>query len=187
MDAREYRNMIQGKVNKVQGKHFEDMIENACVEYKHAGKAYIEKNQEPFVVTRSLGRGQFSGHFRGSAQTDYTGVMAGGRTVCFEAKHTDTDRMLQSAVKDHQAEDLDHKAELGAICFVIVGMKTEMYNVPWQTWKRMKELFGHKYMNAEDLKPYKVPAVQGTYRFLEKIEEDANEHNDKITDAAGDK
>lgn len=169
MDVKEYRNMVQGRVNKAQGKFFEDQIEQACVYYRFAGTAYIEKNHEPFTVTRSVGKGQFIGHFARASQTDYTGVLKGGRAVCFEAKHTMTDRVTQDRVEPHQTEDLNEKEALGALCFVMAAIDDECYAIPWQTWKDMKKVFGHKYINKEDGQPFKVRKENGILLFLENM------------------
>lgn len=166
MDAREYKSMIQGRVNKAQGKIFEEEIEKACAHYRSRGIAYIEKNHEPFTIIRPTGRGQFLGYFAKAAQTDYTGVLKGGRAVCFEAKHTMTDRLQQDRVEAHQAADLDEKEALGALCFVVCAIDREAYTVPWQVWKTMKENFGHKFMTKEDGKPYRIEREKGVLLFL---------------------
>jgi recombination protein U len=169
VNAAEYKNMIQGRINKAQGKNFEDEIDQTCAYYRSTGQAYIEKNHEPFTVTRSLGRGQFMGHFAKASQTDYTGILAGGRAVCFEAKYTATDRLTQDRVEPHQAADLDEKSKLGALCFVLCAIDCTVYAVPWAVWKNMKSEFGHKYLSREDGRKYEVERRDGAILFLEKI------------------
>lgn len=59
----------------------------------------------------------------------------------------------------------------GAHCFVMVSFGLErFYRVPWNVWKRMKELFGHKYMNEQELLPYRLQEKQQTILILEGVE-----------------
>lgn len=168
MTANEYQRYLQGKINKAQGANFEREIDAACRYYRDMRQAHIEKNNEPFQVTKSLRGGQFVGHYKGESQTDYTGVLKGGRTICFEAKHTQTDRLQQAMVKPHQAADLDSKAELGAACYVLCGIQDRTYFVPWATFKNMKELYGHKYITQEEAATFEVKRADGILDFLAK-------------------
>lgn len=169
MTAAQYRAAVQGKVNRAQGLAFEDTIESACKYYMIAGRAYIEKTPEPMKIIKALDRkkGIFAAVFQKAAQPDYKGTMAGGRAVAFEAKHTETDRILQSAVTDDQRDALDKHEAMGAICFVLVSLGYKYHRVPWTVWKTMKDHFGHKYMNAADLASYEIPYRAGILRFLE--------------------
>jgi recombination protein U len=52
------------------------------------------------------------------------------------------------------------------------------YRVPWNIWKRMKELFGHKHMTEKELEPYKLQEKQCTILILEGVElKDENTEN----------
>ena len=167
MTVEEYRRRCQGRANKAQGALFEGQIEAAC-EYYWANKiAHIEKTPEPLKPIKSLGAGKFLAVFEKDAQPDFKGTMDGGQAVCFEAKHTDTDRISQQVVLPQQSDSLDAHEELGALCFVMVSMNYRVYRVPWKDWKNMKTLFGHKYMNTEELAAYQVPYREGLYFFLE--------------------
>lgn len=85
----------------------------------------------------------------------------------FEAKATDKDRILQSAVTEEQARALESHANMGALAFVLVCLRGRaVYRVPWEVWWRMKEHFGHKYMTAEELEPYRVQMRRGVILFL---------------------
>ena len=44
------------------------------------------------------------------------------------------------------------------------------YRVPWDVWKRMKELYGRKYMKEEDLEPYRLKESMCTILILEGVE-----------------
>lgn len=58
---------------------------------------------------------------------------------------------------------------LDAIPMVSMGLRN-FYRVPWDVWKRMKELYGRKYMKEEDLKPYQLQERQCTILILEGVE-----------------
>lgn len=49
---------------------------------------------------------------------------------------------------------------------MLVCLRARMYRVMWEDWQNMKELFGHKYMTAVELEPYRVQMRQGVIRFL---------------------
>ena len=169
MTAAEYRASIQGKRNRALGLKFEEIVDAACEHYKSINSAYIEKTPEPMKVLGAINRrlGHFKACFAKVAQPDYKGTMAGGRSVCFEAKHTETDRIKQDAVTSDQTDALNSHEAMGAICFVIVCLENKYYRVPWAKWKTMKEDCGHKYMDAADLNPYILGSWPGPLRFLE--------------------
>lgn len=169
MTVAEYRASIQGKRNRALGLKFEEIVNEACEHYKSLGLANIEKTPEPMKVIGVLNRriGQFKAVFEKAAQPDYKGTMAGGRSVVFEAKHTETDRIKQDAVTEDQRDAMDLHEAMGAWCFVIVCLGDTYYRVPWTKWKTMKEDCGHKYMNATDLHPYMLGTWPGNLRFLE--------------------
>ena len=170
MTVEEYRASIQGKRNRSQGLEFEEIIDEACEYYKSLGAANIEKTPEPMKVLGVINRklGHFKACFAKAAQPDFKGTMAPvGRSVCFEAKHTESDRIKQEAVTKDQWDSLDLHESMGAWCFVLVSLGMKYYRVPWEKWKTMKEDCGHKYMNAADLAPYEIGAWPAQLRFLE--------------------
>lgn len=183
MTAEAYRASIQGKRNRAQGLKFEEIVANACAHYKRLGIANIEKTPEPMRVIGVINRklGYFKAVFEKMAQPDYKGTMAGGRSVVFEAKHTESDRIKQDVVNDKQWEELDTHEAMGALCFVLVSLGNNYYRVPWEKWKTMKEDCGHKYMNAADLTPYILGTWPGHLRFLED-NHSKNQRNPKTTD-----
>jgi len=172
MTAEAFRASYQGKRNRALGLQFEEIITEACEHYRAMGLAYIEKTPEPMRVIGVINRklGHFKAHYEKAAQPDFKGTMAGGRAVCFEAKHTETDRIKQDAVTEDQKNAMDLHEAMGAWCFVIVCLNNTYYRVPWERWKTMKEDCGHKYMNAADLHPYKLGTWPGHLRFLETTE-----------------
>lgn len=169
MTAAEYRASYQGKRNRALGLQFEAIIKEACEHYRSMDLAYIEKTPEPMRVIGVINRklGLFKAVFEKAAQPDFKGTMAGGRSVCFDAKHTETDRIKQDAVTENQWEALNTHEAMGAWCFVIVCLENTYYRVPWDKWKTMKEDCGHKYMNAADLHPYTLGVWPSHLRFLE--------------------
>lgn len=169
MTVAEYRASIQGKRNRALGLKFEEIVEEACDHYTQIGLAHIEKTPEPMKILGVINRkmGHFKACFAKAAQPDFKGTMAGGRSVCFDAKHTEKDRIKQDAVTGDQWKALDTHEAMGALCFVIVCLDNKYYRVPWEKWKTMKEDCGHKYMNAADLAPYEIGAWPAHLRFLE--------------------
>lgn len=164
-----------GRRSKAAGENFERFINRSCEYYKRLGIAIIDKTPEPFHITKNLGNGKMQGYFEKKAQPDYKGILCDGSAIMFEAKHTDGDKIYQDVVSDKQAEMLSSYADLGAQCFVMVSMGYEnYYRVPWFTWKNMKEFFGHKYMDADDLAPFRLKIRECTLLILEGVEVNEN-------------
>ena len=170
MTAAQYRASIQGKVNRQQGLAFENMIDAACDYYRMHGEAHIEKTPEPMRVIGVIDRkkGIFKAVFQKAAQPDYKGTVMGGRAIVFEAKHTETDRIMQDAVTDEQRDALNMHEAMGAECFVLVYLEYKYYRVPWTVWKTMRERFGHKYMKSADMVGYEILHRNGILQFLEQ-------------------
>ena len=60
---------------------------------------------------------------------------------------------------------------------VSVGLM-KFYRVPWDIWKKMKVLFGHKFMTEQELEPYRLREKQCTILILEGVElKDENTEN----------
>lgn len=165
------RRQIQGAQAKVVGQYFEKMIDAACRYYEEKKMAVIEKTPEPMRPIKSLGGGKFVAHYEKQAQPDYKGTLANGRAIVFEAKHTSTDKIDQSRLTKEQSKSLQKHNELGAITFILVSIDLQsFYRVPWEVWKNMKKLYGHKHMTIEELEPFKIKATGGIIRFLEGVE-----------------
>ena len=163
------RKSIQGARNRAAGSFFEETILRACKHYWLSGQAAIDKTPEPMQPIQDLGGGRFIAHYTKKAQPDFQGNLLGGRSICFEAKHTSCDRIKQDAVTTEQSDVLDVKDALGAICFVLVSFGFRaFYRVPWPVWRDMRAHFGHKYMTQEDGVAYRLPATTtGLLLFLE--------------------
>lgn len=157
----------RGRVNKAQGAHFEQLIEQSCCYYQESGTAVIEKTPEPFHITRSLGDGKFQGNFAKAAQPDFKGVLCGGRMIAFEAKHSADDRISQSRVTTEQTAALDSYEKAGAMCFVFVSLKMQdFFLIPWIAWKSMNKWAGRKYATVEKMSKWRVRFDGQKIKFL---------------------
>lgn len=142
-----------GRHARINGQNFERLIDMACQRYKEDGVAWIEKTPEPMKpLGKQNGRGQFLACYTKQAQPDYKGTLRGGRTVVFEAKHTDADRIERSRLTDEQLEALRAHESLGAYCFILVSFKFEkFYRVPFHAWDHMKFTYGKVSVNEKDI------------------------------------
>lgn len=162
-----YYNQLRGARSRASGEIFENYIDAACVFYEEEGTAIIEKTPEPMKIIKNMGSGKFLAHFKKKAQPDYKGTLQGGKTIVFEAKHTDDNRIEQRRLTEMQSRCLNKYTELGAQCFVLVSIQMEFFAlVPWEVWRSMKNIYNRKYMTAEELKNYQVPFRNGVVKFL---------------------
>lgn len=161
----------RGKRSKDSGEYLEGLIDSACDFYRNQGFADIEKTPEPMRPIRSLGNGKYIAVYTKAAQTDYKGMLAGGMTVYFEAKHTDSGRLTQDRVTPNQTERLERAYRMGALVFVVCGFgMAAFYRIPWSCWRDMKSRFGHKYITPAEAAPYEVHyTAPGVLMFLEGI------------------
>jgi len=173
------RRQLVGRRSKASGETFERWISNACEFYLQNGWAHIEKTPEPFHITGKDRDGTVKGYYEKKGQPDYKGILCDGTGIMFEAKHTDSDRIKQNVVTDTQWKSLDIYEKFGAHCYVMVSLGlTKFYRVPWATWKKMKELFCHKFMTEQELEPYRLQEKQCTILILEGVElKDENTEN----------
>ena len=168
---KDYKRQIMGQRNKSNGALFEQYIENACKRYLELDIAYIEKTPETFHVSQNNRDGTFTGYYEKKCQPDFKGILCDGTGIMFEAKHTDADNIKQSVVTEYQWKSLDSYERYGARCYVMVSIQfTYFYRIPWQVWKSMKNLFGHKYMNKKELDPYRLKRTFQMVHILDGIE-----------------
>lgn len=147
----------QGRKNRAEGQLFEAVLDRTFAYYSEKGYAKIDKTPEPFKIIKRLEHLRFIGCFQKKAQPDYKGTIKGGRSVIFEAKYTDSDRIQQDRVSDAQWSYMEQATELGARCFVLAGFKSGgIYRIPWPVWSDMKKKFGHKYVTEKDLSEYRI-------------------------------
>lgn len=112
---------LQGKINRELGKIFENTVDTICEVYEMNGLARIEKTPEPMKVLKYIDNGRFEAVFEKNAQPDFKGTVKGGRTVVFDAKFTEADRIRYQVLSDYQRETLIKYSKLGAMAFVLVG------------------------------------------------------------------
>lgn len=168
MDERKYRAMLTGSRSRAAGEELERIIGASCLHYRLNGQAEIEKTPEPARQLTKMDRyGRFTACYEKKAQPDYKGTLAGGRSVVFEAKHTDADRLQQSAVTEEQEKRLNWHMGLGAECFILVSFGfRQFFKVPWEVFRTMKEHYGRKYIKPEDVQEYLVKYLGGVLHFL---------------------
>jgi recombination protein U len=80
-----------------------------------------------------------------------------------------TDKINLDVISEHQRKALDTFYKLKSIAAVEVRIKEEFFFVPWKIWKNGQEIFGRKYLKAEDIKEYRVPIGGDGVLFLEGI------------------
>ena len=165
------RRQIIGRRSKESGEAFERCLSNACEFYLQRGWAHIEKTPGPFHITGKDGNGVVRGYYEKKGQPDYKGILCDGTGIMFEAKHTDSDRINQNVITDTQWKSLDIYEKFGAHCYVMVSIGlAKFYRVPWDIWKRMKELFGHKFMTEQELETYRLQECPAAILILEGVE-----------------
>lgn len=165
-----FQRQLQGKINHGFGQNFEEQVESICEVYKMKGIAIIEKTPEPMKILKHIENGHFETIFTKSAQPDFKGTLKGGKTVVFDAKFTEKDRIRYQVLSDFQREALLNYNKLGAIAFVLVGfMNGDMYKVPIEEWENMTVHFGRKYMKQEELTEmgFMAKRKKGILDFLE--------------------
>ena len=162
----------KGLQSKRAGEHFENMISASLRWYEERGVACIEKTPEPMRPLRAPNRqGQFLACYVKAGQPDFKGTLTGGRSVVFEAKHTDSDRIEFGRLTNEQIEKLSTHHSLGAATFVLVSFGLQdFYRIPWEAWRDMKTIYGRKHMKQPELEPYRVQYIAGVLKLLEGIE-----------------
>ena len=146
------KRQLQGKINRDLGKNFEEQIEAISEVYKRNKLAIIEKTPEPMKILKHIENGHFETVFMKAAQPDFKGTIKGGRTVVFDAKFTEADRITYQVLSDYQREMLLSYKELGAEAFVLVGFYDgSVYKIDINKWDCMKEEFGRKYIKQIEL------------------------------------
>lgn len=150
-------NQARGRRSRAKGKAFEELLDFTFAYYAKTGYALIDKTPEPMKILKRLTEGRFLACFLKKAQPDYKGTVKGGRSVMFEAKFTEHDRIKQDAVNEAQTDYLTKAATLGARCFILLGFSTgAVYCIPWHVWADMKRYYGRKYVTEKDIQQYRI-------------------------------
>ena len=162
---------LRGRRSKLTGELFERLIDTSCRYYEDAGVARIEKTPEPMKPLSGMDRrGQFQACFTKAAQPDYKGSLRGGRAIIFEAKHTDGNSISYSRLTAEQFDAMEGYHAMGALCFLLLSFGfADFYRVPWEHWRRMREIYGRKHLKREDLEPFRVRERGNVLYFLEGI------------------
>lgn len=171
----------RGRQSRIMGDHFENMITASLRWYEDKGVACVEKTPEPMKPLRAPNRqGQFLACYVKAGQPDFKGKLTGGRSVVFEAKHTDSDRIEYSRLTDEQVEKLNTHHKLGAAAFVLVSFgPQDFYRIPWEIWRDMKAIYGRKHIKQPELEPYRVQYIAGALKLLEGIALDYNQEKEQ--------
>lgn len=171
----------RGRQSRIVGDHFENMIAASLRWYEDKGVACIEKTPEPMKPLRAPNRqGQFLACYVKAGQPDFKGTLTGGRSVVFEAKHTDSDRIEYGRLTDEQVEKLSAHHKLGAAAFVLVSFGLQdFYRIPWEVWRDMKAIYGRKHIKQPELEPYRVQYIAGVLKLLEGIALDYNQEKEQ--------
>lgn len=158
--------------SRIVGVSFESIIETACDYYRYEMFADIEKTPEPLSPIKELPGRKFIAVYTKKAQTDFKGTLAGGLSINFEAKATESARMAQDRVTEGQKKRLERAYKLGGVAFVLCRFgPLDFYRVPWEVWRVMKETFGHKYITPQEIEPFRVRfGGPGVLLFLEGLE-----------------
>lgn len=168
-----YKQSIKGTQNRSNGAYFEGMILAASRYYEELGIAAVDKTPEAFKVIKPMdrSRGQFVCCFTKKAQPDFKGALMDATMVLFDAKHTDKNQISRDVVTTEQEMCFERYGKMGAMCFLVISLGFEdFYRVPWEVFRDMKKIYGHKYMNREELRPYSVKYSNGVIRYLDGIE-----------------
>lgn len=162
---------IKGLISKRAGEIFEEIIAASLVWYESRMLACIEKTPEPMKPLRPPNRqGQFLACYTKAGQPDFKGTLAGGRSVVFEAKHTDADRIKYDRLTDEQIVKLSTHHALGAVAFVLVSFGLQdFYAIPWTVWQNMKAIYGRKYVLKTETEQYRVPYENGVIKLLDGV------------------
>ena len=169
-DNKKPKYQLRGKVNHDLGKNFEERIELICEVYERNNLAKIEKTPEPMKILKHIENGHFETVFSKSAQPDFKGTKKGGKTIVFDAKFTELDKINYAVLSDYQRETLLCYKKMGAEAFVLVGFVSgDIYKIDIDIWNNMKEQFGRKYIKEEELKELNFKAKMdknGIVNFL---------------------
>lgn len=153
------------------GAAFEQLIDAGCGYYVENGVAVIHKTPEPMRPISGGQNGRYLAVYDRKAQPDYQGTVRGGRSVVFEAKHSDRDQISQGRITKAQWADLDAHLSLGALCYVLISFGFQVFSlIPWTQWRDMKNQVGRLYLKPTDelVEVYRVKAIAGKVLFFDR-------------------
>lgn len=161
-----------GAQARINGNTLESIIKSSLLWYEENGFTCADKTPEPMrPLSKPNAKGQFLACYEKKAQPDFQGTLIGGRSVVFEAKNSERDKIDQCRVTEEQAKKLRTHHKLGAAAFVLVSFRLQdFYRIPWEVWRDMKTIYGHKHMKQTECEPYRVEYIGGVLKLLEGIE-----------------
>ena len=162
---------LRNAESRHRGADFETLILESCDRYRRAGTADIFKIPEPMRTLRNMGNGRFLCVYVAKAGPDFAGVLAGGRHVCFEAKATGTDRITLDRLTQKQTDILETAWITGAVAFVLLMYPDIYARIPWEIWRVMPDVFGHRYISRTEAAAYQIPNWMGRPLFLDGLQE----------------
>lgn len=113
------------------GMDFEAALNEMHALYESTRQAKVVKGFVPTVLVKG---GQWAKPI-GKSTVDYTGVIAGGRFVAFDAKDINAKSIPLTDLQEHQREYLSFVRTLGAIAFVLVRFRRrDIYAIPIRAW-----------------------------------------------------
>lgn len=174
------RSML-GRQSRENGIFFETMILDSARFYENRGISVIDKTPEPMKILGVSDRrvGRFIACFEKKAQPDFKGILSDSTMILFDAKHTDRDRIQRAVVTEEQEKCFERYMGMGAMCFLVVSIGFEdYYRVPWVVFRDMKKIYGHAYMNKDELAAYHIKYSGGILRFLDGIELKVRENDE---------
>lgn len=171
------------------GKAFEEVLEYVHAAYLRQGRAAIYHNQ---IAGRFVSQGLFVPD-PGKARPDFSGTLAGGISVHFDAKTmADTCGWRLPKESLHQYDELLEQAKMGAVTFFLIecraseiicllrvdptipvvdGRPEIMFaDVPVADWRMEKHADRRCKHKAITNPVFCVPAVDGTYDWLTAVE-----------------
>lgn len=125
------------------GMSLESFVEFANARYRHYGIAVVEKQHTHFTPIRNRQGKIVSCKVEEKATVDFMGRYR-SIPVAIECKHTSSDRIRFSEVKDHQSAFLnDFVGEYGlGFGAVLVSFKMErFFLVPWCFWSAARDMW----------------------------------------------
>lgn len=125
------------------GMSLESFVEFANGRYRHYGIAVVEKQHTHFTPIRNHIGKVVSCKVEEKATVDFMGRYR-NTPVAVECKHTSSDRIRFSEVKDHQAQFLDDFVGEYGLGFgaVLVSFHLErFFLVPWKFWATARDLW----------------------------------------------
>lgn len=135
---------LAGRLAKAAGDSFEAWVDNQHQVAQQLGILVHIQHNQPQV--RHVG-GRLI--YTARSGTDWTGLLADGRSLAVEAKST-RGRLARSTIKPKQAEQLDAVMKVGGLSYLMVefrkGLHQNRFAIPWRhvPWirKRSAESIG---------------------------------------------